>query len=295
MPSHSLVEATARYWMDGRLVVATGASLPLTDLAVTRGYGAFEALRTYAGTPFLLDPHLRRLEQTCRHLCLRIPLPRARMREAVAKTIAANHFAESLIRIYVTGGDATGFVPEGRERLLILVGPVISYPARQYQKGIALKTTPLNRPIPLAKTIDYTAGIRETILARRAGYQEVIFKDPCGNLLEGTQFSLVVVAGNLLISPAENVLPGITAGHVLRLAEKEGFAVRRAPVTPKLLRRADELFITSTNRELLPVTSVDQLCIGEGRPGPVTRHLHSRYLASAAASAGKLKKRTEGK
>lgn len=280
---------SARYWMNGRLVASDRAVLPLTDLAATRGYGAFEALRTYGRAPFLMDAHLRRLEATCRHLCLRVPLSRAELREAVLRTLAANRFAESLIRIYVTGGDAKGFLPEGRERLLILVDPAKTFPAWQYEKGVALRTTVLNRPIPLAKTIDYTAGIRETALAHKAGYQEVVFTDRRGNLLEGTQFSVVAVEGKRLVSPEKDILPGITVEQVLRLARKEGFNLKREPISPALLRRADEVFITSTNREVLPVSRVDKLRIGDGRPGPVARLLHRRYLDGAAAAARKFK------
>jgi branched-chain amino acid aminotransferase len=199
----------------------------------------------------------------------------------VLETLAANCFPESLIRLYVTGGDTDGFVPAGKSRLLVLVDAARIFPASHYKKGVRIKTSRLNRPIPPAKTVDYTAGIRETILAKREGFHEVAFADRKGNLLEGTQFNVIAVRGNQLVSPDRGILPGITVERVLKLGRKEGFSIRRSPISPALLKRADEVLITSTNREVMPAVFVDQIRIGSGSPGPVSRLLHQRYLESA--------------
>ncbi|HWL51654.1 MAG TPA: aminotransferase class IV [Chthoniobacteraceae bacterium] len=275
-------------WIDGKLVRADRASLPLTDLSVSRGYGAFEALRTYHGKPFLLEAHLQRFEATCRHLCLRPPLSRKALREVVAEVLQANGLPESLVRIYLTGGDAGGFLPEGNGRLLILADPVKPYPEWQYERGIALKTTPLQRSIPLAKTLDYTAGIRETILARRDGFQEIVFTNGRGHLLEGAQFNIAAVRGRRVISPVEGVLKGTTVEHLLKLAGREGFTISREPLTTAQVKRADELFITSTTRELLPVVRLDDIVIGAGTPGPVFQRLRECFRKSAVRAARKI-------
>ncbi len=266
--------------MEGCLIPADRASLPLTDLGVSRGYGAFEALRTYHGKPFLLEAHLRRLEATCRHLCLQLPLSRKALKAAIMETLEANSLPESLVRIYLTGGDSGGFLPEGKERLVILADPVKTYPQWQYENGIALRTSSLQRPIPLAKTIDYTPGIRETLLAQREGFQEIVFVDRRGNLLEGAQFNIVAVQGRRLTSPVDGVLKGTTVEHALKLAAREGFRIDRAPLSPARVKRADELLITSTTRELLPVVRLDTVPMGAGVPGPVYQLLHACFKAS---------------
>lgn len=278
----------AKYWIDGKLVRADRAGVAVTDLVVTRGYGAFEALRTYGGKPFLLEEHLRRLEKTCAHLLLKCPLHRKELAAAAKETLQANGFPESLVRFFVTGGDASGFLPEGKERLLILVTPVRPFPAWQYERGIAMKTTSLSRPIPEAKTVDYTVGIRETMRAVREGYQEVAFRDRRGGLLEGTQFSIFAVLGRMLVTPEAGVLPGCTAEHLIKVARREGWTIRRSAISPAMLRRASELFITSTTRELLPVVRVDEQPIGDGRPGPVRRLLHERFHESVRAVVKRL-------
>ncbi len=278
--------AVPTYWIDGRLVPATGAVLPLSDLAVSRGYAAFDALRTYGGVPLLLDQHLARLERTCELLFLKPPLSRAELRDAVRATVAANALPDCLIRIYITGGDATGFIPENRERLLVLVDPLRAYPARHFEQGIALAASRLERTLPIAKSTSYLAGVWETIQARRNGFDEVVFCDASGNLLEGTTFSVVVVVGNELVSPRESVLQGITVEHLLGLAPQHGFHITRTPISPAMLAKADEVFITSSTRELIPVSRIDDRRIGNGRPGATTCRLHDLYRESVRAICG---------
>jgi branched-subunit amino acid aminotransferase/4-amino-4-deoxychorismate lyase len=274
---------TAKYWIDGRLVDQSEAAIPLTDLAVTRGYAAFDSLRTYGNVPFLLDAHLKRLENTCVILHLKPPLERKNIARAVLATVAANKFPESLIRIYVTGGDASGLIPENKERLVILVDPLRAYPARHYVKGIVLATTRLNRVLPLAKSTDYLAGVWETTRARKKGFDEVVFIDRQRNILEGTTFNVVAIIGRKLVSRTDGVLRGITVEHVLGLAREAGLSVRRVPISPRMLAKADEIFVTSSIREIIPVVCIDDKWIGSGFPGPVTRLLHQRYHESALA------------
>ncbi|MDO8545608.1 MAG: aminotransferase class IV [Opitutaceae bacterium] len=278
--------AATKYWIDGRLVPAAEAAVPLTDLAVSRGYAAFDALRTYGKVPFLLDEHLQRLERTCGELFLKLPRPRAEIRDIVHGTIAANALPDCLVRIFITGGDASGFVPEHRERLLVLVDPLRAYAARQYEQGIAIATSRLERTLPGAKSTTYLAGVWETIRAKQRGFDEVVFCDVNGDILEGTTFSIVVVKGNELVSPRAAVLHGITGEHLFQLAAEAGFKIRRAPISPTTLAAADEVFITSSTRELMPVSRVDERTIGNGKPGAITRHLHEMYRTSVRAICG---------
>ncbi len=271
------------YWLDGRFVGRNEASVPLSDLAVTRGYAAFDALRTYGKVPFLLNEHLQRLEESCALLSLKIPLSRKELTEVVRTTLAANEFPESLIRIFVTGGDATGFVPENRERLMVLIDEVRTYPSWHFERGVGLATSTLSRTLPRVKSTGYLAGITETIRARQQGFDEVVFCDHSGHILEGTTFSVVSVIGNELISPINDVLRGITVEHVLGLAAREGYTSRRAPISHELLEQSNEVFITSSTRELIPVNRVDHTRIADGMPGPVTRRLHECYRQSARA------------
>ena len=283
--SASKTSVTANYWINGRVVGQADAFVPLGDLGFSRGYAAFDALRTYGGVPFLLEAHLVRFERTCELLFLKLPVTRLELAGIVSATLAANSFPESLIRIFLTGGEAGGFVPEGRESLMVLVDPVRTYPTGQFTEGIALARSTLARTVPLAKSTSYVAGVWETIQARRRGFDEVVFCDEKGDVLEGTTFSVGVVRGREIISPQADILFGITMEHVLGIATAEGFQVSRAPLASSLLETAAEVFITSSTRELIPVSRIDQARVGGG-PGPVTRRLHELYLRSACSHRG---------
>jgi branched-subunit amino acid aminotransferase/4-amino-4-deoxychorismate lyase len=205
------VRASAHFcWIDGRLTPKREAKISVTDLAFTRGYAGFEALRTYGRIPFLLDAHLDRLVRTCGHLGLKVPVSRRTIAAGVQAALEANGFEESVIRIYITGGEAPGFVPAGNERWLALVDPLHPYPATFYRKGIALATSRLQRSLPAAKSIDYVVGVRETMRARAAGAHEVIFLDRRERILEGTTFNVIGVRKRELLIAGEGVLPGIT-------------------------------------------------------------------------------------
>jgi branched-chain amino acid aminotransferase len=271
---------TGKYWLDGRIVDRNEAAIPLSDLALTRGYAAFDALRTYNNVPFLLEQHLRRLEKTCELLFLEVPLERNQLAEVVRVMLAANHYPESLVRIIVTGGDASGFTPENRERLLVLVDPLRTYPARQFEAGISLALAKLDRTLPLAKSTSYLAGVCETIQAKRQGFDEVVFCDADGSILEGTTFSVVAVRGRELISPREGVLTGITVEHLLGLAQAEGFTVTRAAISRAIWQEADEVFITSSTRELIPVNRIDDTALPQIKPDGATGRLHALYRRS---------------
>jgi len=282
-PQSSSTSDDAKYWIDGQLVNRSAAALPLSDLGFTRGYAAFDALRTYQGVPFLLEQHLQRLEKTCALMFLRLPLARAALTAVISETLAANSYPESLVRIMVTGGDAAGFIPEDRERVLVLVDPLRTYPARQYEQGVGLATATLDRTLPVAKSTSYLAGVWETIQARRKGLDEVVFCDARGGILEGTTFSVVAARGRELVSPESGILPGITVEHVFQIAVKEGFTLKRQPLTREVWESADELFITSSTRELIPVNRIDDTWLGKTKPPGITRRLHELYRQSAHA------------
>jgi branched-chain amino acid aminotransferase len=279
--------ATApKYWIDGRIVSQADAVLPVGDLGFSRGYAAFDALRTYDGKPFLLDAHLARFERTCELLSLKLPVSRSELAGIVAKTLAANSSQDCLIRIYLTGGDAGGFIPEGRERLMVLIDPVRAYPARQFTEGIALARSMLGRTFPLAKSTTYLAGVWETIQARRRGFDEVVFCNAQGDILEGTTFSVGVIQGRELITPREDILHAITMEHLVGVAAADGLQVTRAPLSRAILAAADEVFITSSTRELIPVSRIDDERAGLRSPGTTTRRLHELYLQSIREQVG---------
>ncbi len=273
------------YFLAGRVVPASKASVPVLDLGMMRGFALFESLRTYGGKPFLLDRHLDRLLREARRVGLKCPHSRIEIVRIVDRLLRRNRFSEALVRILLTGGFSTKLVPTARPTFAVLVDPLHAFPAWQYAKGIALMSIPFERAFPEMKTTNYFAAVWGTMRALRTGFHEIVYARENGDLLEGSTFNLfVVLPGPRLVTPREDVLAGVTAGCVLGLARKMKIPVERRAIRPSDLLRAREAFITSSNREVLPVRRVDRRRIGNGKAGPLTARLHAAYRAFARAA-----------
>jgi branched-chain amino acid aminotransferase len=266
------------YYINGRFVRASQATIPIHDLSFLRGYALFDSLRTYHRKPFLLREHVQRLYYAVKYAGLNPPMSALAYEKTVLRTIQKNKFNDALLRLYVTGGPSTSLLPKGKAGAIIMVDPLHAFPEWQYTKGIALMTSPFRRIYPEIKSTVYFAAVKESLLATKRGFTEVVFVDEQGALLEGTTYSVfAVLPGPRLVTAKDQVLPGITAQTVIGVAKRLKIPVQRSPITSAMLRRSKEVFITSSNRELIPVVRIDRKRIGQGKPGEVTQQLHRAY------------------
>ena len=261
------------YYVDGKFVSASEAVIPVDDLAIMRGFGVFDLLRTQNGKPLFLKEHILRLNTSARRIGLDLPWSNQELEEVVMKTLHRNAHPESNIRIVVTGGSSPDFItPQGKPRLLVLVTRAPELPAWWYSEGVKIITFSSERSIPGAKSIDY---VQATIALKKARDQdaiEAVYVDRNGNVLEGTTSNLFAFMDDCLVTPGEGILNGITRNAVLDLAAKRiSFDIRN--IGREELLTADEVFITGTNKVIVPVIQVDEVTIGDGRPGPRTRKL----------------------
>ena len=267
----------AIFYIDGAFVSAKEAVIPATDLAVLRGYGVFDLLRTYNGKPFMLYAHLTRLFRSAQRLGLPLPWSRETLNDLVLETLARNDFSDANVRIVVTGGSSTDFVtPQGKPRLLILVSPVPVYPDWWYEKGVKVITSASVRSIPDAKSIDYIPATIALRKARQQGAEEVIYSDDQGRVLEGTTSNLFMFADGVLITPGEGILSGVTRKVVLDVA-RSLFKIEMRDIHLGELLEASEVFITGTSKGIVPVVQVDDARIGTGAPGPLTGRLREKF------------------
>ncbi len=263
----------AVYYVDGTFVAKEAAVLPVGDLAILRGYGVFDFLRTYGGRPFHLDAHIRRLQNSARLIQLSCPWSHAELVEIVHETIKRNDYHEFNVRLLITGGDSDDSItPGSKPRLLVMVTPVMEFPGQWYQDGVQIITSDISRSIPGAKSIDYIRAIIALNNARAAGAVESVYVDGRGQVLEGTTSNLFAVSGGQLITPSVDILPGVTRDVVLDLTAAE-FKPELRLIQKEDILAADELFLTSSNKEVLPVTGVDGVTIGSGRPGEATKRI----------------------
>lgn len=264
--------------VNGRMTPLGGANISVQDLAILRGYGVFDFLRTYHGRPFKLWEHLLRLERSAQAIGLTLPYPPVEIEGIVCETLNRNSLPEANIRIIVTGGVATdGITADGAPTLIVIVTPPHVYPAAYYERGIKVITVDIDRYLPQAKTINYIPAIMALNQAKAAGAVEALYTSPAGHILEGTTTNFFLFCGEQLITPQNDILPGVTRDLILELAQNHFDIVERA-ITFDDLPQADEAFITASNKEVMPVRQVNEVVIGDGQaPGPQTGHLMAAF------------------
>jgi branched-chain amino acid aminotransferase len=274
------------YYVDGEFVHASEAVLPVSDLAILRGYGVFDFLRTYGGVPFHLDAHIRRLINSASLIGLSCPWKFEEIREIVLDTLRRNDYPESNIRLLVTGGDSSDSITPGKNpRLLVMNTPLLSFPKEWYETGVRVITADVSRYIPGAKSIDYIRGILALNDAREVDGVEAVYVDGQGRVTEGTTSNIFIISGGELVTPPDDILPGVTRDVVLDIM---------APLCKLRLRAldrqdvygADEVFLSSSNKEVMPVRMVDDRVIGDGSPGDITRRAMSEFRQYTAQYRG---------
>jgi branched-chain amino acid aminotransferase len=287
--------------VDGRLLAPAEARLPVLDRGVLLGDSVYEVLRTYGGRPFELDVHLGRLGRSAALAGLVPAWDGPRCSAEVARALAASrggdppdpdaapwNVGERSIRVLMTrgGGEAAPEVPPAA---VVIVEPLHGPPAAAYRDGVAALVVGLGprRSDPAAKTGSRISHLLALRAAQAAGAHEALFRDAEGRITEGTSSNVFAVMGGRLVTPPleAGILEGVTRGVVLRLAPLQGVAAEQALLPADGLERAEEVFITSTSREILPVTRLGVARVGDGRPGPITRALHAAFRREAEALA----------
>jgi branched-chain amino acid aminotransferase len=271
------------FYIDGRFIERDEASIPVTDLAVLRGYGIFDFMRTYNGEPFHLADHVARLFRSAELIDLAMPWTQDEVIGIVRETLARSPHAESNIRIVVTGGDALDFItPDERPRLLVMVTAARPPAEHYYTDGAKLITVRDARYIPGAKSINYIPAIRALKKARAAGAVEAVYVNDTSHALEGTTTNVFAFFGETLVTPEAGILPGITRGVVLKLVDGV-YPVQIRPLPLEDLYGADEVFISASNKQIMPIVQVDHVTIGGGAPGPHTRRVMDLFAEYTGA------------
>jgi len=279
-----------RVYINGRVCVPEEALIPVFDRGFLYGDSVYETIGTVHGRLFAAAAHLDRLERSARRIGLRVP-DRAQIEAAIRDTVAAAGNSESRVRIMVTRGagklDLDPAVVDDPQ-LVVVVWPLGGPTPEMYAVGVSVAIVSVTRNDPRAidpavKSGNYLNNVLALGEARRAGAYEAILCGSDGTVAEGSSSNVFVVTRGTLRTPPLDVgiLDGITRGQVLDLARRAGIPSEEARLRPDELREADEAFITSATRGILPVTRVDGKALGDGKPGPVTRRLMERLEAMA--------------
>ena len=270
--------------IDGELVAPGEARVSIFDRGFLYGDSVFETLRTYRRRAFALDEHLARLAWSASRVFIELPVTESVLREEAQRTLASVDNAESFIRIMVTRGraESLGLDPSlaGIPTRVVIVGPLQTPPLEAYEKGVAVTCYRTQRLADAtdaagAKVGNYLVAVLAQRAAKLAGAAESLIVDAHGHVIEGANSNLFAILGGRLVTPPEDagILPGITRARVIEVARELGLPVELRPLTVDELMRAEEAFVSSTIREVLPVVTVDGSTVGSGQPGPWTRKL----------------------
>jgi len=272
------MDNNAWWYVGGKWVHPHEATLSINDIAVLRGYSVFESLRTYDWHPFHLDEHLLRLYRSAVMIEMEIPWSSEQIANVVREVIARNAYRHAAIRLLITGGESEdGILPSGKPTLAVLITPLDERDMGRFARGYKLITTSLQRVSPEAKTANYVAAVRALKDAARRNADDALFVNEQGHVLEATRSNFFIFRGDTLVTPREGILIGVTRNVVLELAQGR-FAIEERPILLEELPLAEEAFVTSSSREITPVVQIDDLTIGDGKPGLHTFELEQRFI-----------------
>lgn len=285
---------TGKIWLNGALVDWQDATIHVASHALHYGTGVFEGLRAYdskTGTHvFRLEPHMRRLMDSCRVYRMEPPWSQAELSQAVLDTVRANGFKSCYIRPLVYRGyDSLTLDP----RPCPVDASVIVWEWNQMMGSEALeqgidvgvsswtRLAPNTLPAMAKGTANYANSALIKMQASLDGYAEGIALDESGLLSEGSGQNLFLVRDHVIHTPSlgSSVLEGITRQTVLTLAADLGFEVRETAIPREFLYLADEAFFCGTAVEITPIRTIDRIPVGAGRRGPVTEALQQRFFA----------------
>ncbi|MBL8385191.1 MAG: branched-chain amino acid transaminase [Burkholderiales bacterium] len=288
-----MAERDGWIWLDGALRSWQGAATHVLTHTLHYGLGVFEGVRAYrtaTGTAiFRLAEHTRRLLQSAHILSIELPYTQAALMQAQCEVVRANRLAHGYIRpLAFLGPERMGVNPDGaRVHVAIAAWPWGSYLGDgAAERGIRVRISSyarhhVNVQMCRSKSVStYANSILANREARAEGFDEALLLDTEGFVAEGAGENLFLVRDGRLVEPAPtSALEGITRDTILALAREDGIAVESRRVTRDETYIADEAFFTGTAAEVTPIVEIDRRRIGDGRPGPVTRHLMARFRA----------------
>jgi branched-chain amino acid aminotransferase len=274
-------------YLNGKLVKKEAATVSVFDHGLLYGDGVFEGIRCYDRLVFKLKEHVDRLYASAQAIALKVPMAKSQFQKAIIDTLKANKLKDAYIRAVVTRGEGDlGLDPRKcpMPTIFIITDKIALYPEEFYKNGLTIVTVATRRNIPEAvnpqiKSLNYLNNILGKIEAINAGVPEAIMLDQSGFVAECTGDNIFMIKDKKLLTPPVyvGVLNGITRSAVLGLSSKAGLKAKEAMMTRFDLYTADEVFLTGTAAEIVPVVKIDNRIIGDGKVGRATMKLTQEF------------------
>lgn len=273
--------------INGKIMFKDEAKISVFDRGFLYGDSVYEVIRTYKGIPFLLQDHLDRLWHSASKLEMALNFDPAYLIKEINTCLGELGKENAYIRIIVTRGEGPIQMDpslSGPNNVVIITKEFKEYPKEWYKKGVNILISNIERTSvravdPNIKSGNYLNNIMAYIHAKKQSAFDAIMLNGDGNITEGTTHNIWIIKDGKAFTPPlhAGILEGITRRTLLVLAKRNGIAVDQKNMTAEELINADECFMTSTTKELIPVTQVNNAPIGMGEPGPITKTLHKLY------------------
>lgn len=282
-------------FLNGEILGESSARISVHDRGLLLGDGLFETMRAYEGKIFRLAAHLARLRASAEFLRLRFDYRDDEIEEGIAELIRRNACPDAYVRLTVTRGPcARGLQldPAAAPTVLMSVRSLAPYPPEQYRRGMKLIISAIRRnsasPLPRHKTLNYLPCLLARQEAMDAGAHGAVLLNEHGQVAEESVSNLFLALGGRLLTPPvySGLLPGITRAAVMELAEAAGLRLEERPVGAGELFDCDEMFLTNSLMEVMPVRSVDKRVFPQRAPGPLTAGIQKAYRALVRSETG---------
>lgn len=253
------------------------AYLHVSDLSVQRGYGVFDFFRTVNGIPLFMDDHLDRFYTSAEAMHLPMRKNKEELASIIHELLNRSVLSEAGIRIMLTGGYSADSYHPAEPNLILTCNPVKTSARSDFEKGFSIITHEHQRELPHVKSINYLMAVwLQPLLKEKKADDLLYFKN---NII--TEFPrsnvFIITAGNTLVTPAHNILKGITRKNVLSIAAKM-MPVEERDITVNELLNASEVFLTATTKKIIPIVKINDQVIGDGKPGTVTSALYQKFI-----------------
>ena len=264
------------HFLNGQFVDEDDLLVSARDLGYARGYAIFEFMMTHNGRVFMLEKHMDRLFRSSDAISLELPWSKEQISNWVVQTLDANKSIEDekVIRVTISGGPSFGLAPAEVPTIAIVIDARFPHIPEDYANGVRVLLTEFERYIPQAKTNNYIEAVRQFRTAP-AEIDEILYHSK-GMMREGTRSNIFAVIDGALVTPKTGILEGITRDIILNKlslsiqAEVRDFSVED-------LLRASEVFITATGKEIMSVTKINDVTVGDGSVGRITKEVATEF------------------
>jgi len=269
-------------FLNGKFMPIGEARVPVLDRGFIFGDGIYELVPVYSRIPFRLDEHLARLERNLDAVRIRNPYSRAEWRDIILQLVAKQPFEDQGVYFQVTRGVAKrdhAFPKDAAPTVFLMSNPLVTPPQQLVERGASAVSAIDDRWMHCdIKSISLIGNcLLRQVSADAGALETILFRD--GRLTEASASNVFVVRQGVILSPPKSnlILPGITFDVVAELARDAGLPLEFRPVAEAEVRGADEVWVTSSSKEVLAIVTLDGKPVGDGKPGPVFRRMHGLY------------------